>query len=976
MKRAADAPKTADITASQAIAAWAQDSAESVRPHVSVVTPARGAAGTLARTVASVERQALGNWEHILVTHPEDEQTGAVAARLAARDRRLSHVVFPAGTAAAARNAGLEHARGDYVLFLDADDTIRRSHLERLVREAQASSAQLTLSGHRRLDAEGRVMQRRTIARGTVPQDVIDAGPPAAMHAMLFRRDLLVRIGGFDATLATNEDWDLVRRAAAAGARIEGCTACSADYWTSPGSLSADPAAMMRDRAEVLQRAGNTSAEDPLESAARAQADALRTALWTGSGAVARGGDHRAATDSLAASGPFMPLPLDAEEGAAALLDGLSVGFACAPARIERHLKDRWPALRSFLSGVAEAIGDPGFDRALLAALERELARLGPAGRRRTIGESQVVPGLDHLLSPIRADSDVRQVIVRLPLVRPRRFGTIPFAPQVAEGRTTLSLTFVRLAGWLGERPHGSGSRTIVLRDKAVRGLALARRLLRGRPVEPEPEGREDLEGAGDWEGVFSTENPWGYHRTYEQAKYERTLALLPAGPIGRALELACAEGHFTTMLAPMVTRLTASDISPTALERCRQRCEAEGLFNLDYRVLDFFDNDFGSGWDLIVSSEVLYYMGSADRLHRYAARVVEALKEGGLFLHAHAYQVSDTPERSGFDWGDQFAAGTISRCFTECPDLRREAAVETELYRIEMYRKVTGGGGPAVAAEPRVLTMRHELDPALAADVVWNGPIVTRIAAEVERHYRLPVLMYHAIADEGPEGLASWRTSPEEFEHQLRFLRRRGYRSVTLEEWDHARARGGALSGRPILLTFDDGLEDFAETAWPILQRNGFGALMFAVSGAVGGVADWDSAFGPPRRLMDWDTLKRLADEGLEIGSHCHRHRPLDRLSATEILHDVQLSRRTFEERLGFAPTAVAPPYGICRSEHAELLRQGGFTRVFMTDGGHAPVVGPRLRTPRIEIEGGIGIDAFADLVAAAEAPVPADLP
>ena len=45
---------------------------------------------------------------------------------------------------------------------------------------------------------------------------------------------------------------------------------------------------------------------------------------------------------------------------------------------------------------------------------------------------------------------------------------------------------------------------------------------------------------------------------------------------------------------------------------------------------------------------------------------------------------------------------------------------------------------------------MRHELDPELATDIVWNGAVVTRSAAEAERRYRVPVLMYHSIADDG----------------------------------------------------------------------------------------------------------------------------------------------------------------------------------------------------------------------------------
>lgn len=957
--------------------------ASSIRPLVSIVTPARNAAPTLDRAFTSIADQGLDNWEHVVVTHPADPDTSRVARGHANRDDRIVHKVVVSGTAAGARNAGLAHARGHFIMFLDADDTVAPDHLARLVREARRTGADVVLSGFRRVTHEGRPFQTRAGLRGFVPADVIAQGPPAALHAMLFRRELLDRIGFFDATLKTNEDWDLCLRAAAAGARFYACGSCSADYWNHEGSLTGDGSTMVRDRVEVARRAlrlgvRGDQGESMEQQRIDLERDGLRTGLWAGAMAVAREQDTGAILAEMRGLKPLAPLSLEAEEGGAALLDGLAVGFGCRYEAIEQHLAGRWPQLEAFLAQVADLCADPGFDNALLAVLERDLARIGPAGSRRRVGRSLVVPASSALLRPIEAEPDARQVIVRFPVVRPRSRATLAVAPSAANGRSALSLAMNRTFAWLAERPQSAEGPAARARDLLVRALVVGKRVL--RPHGPPAPANEDVDpqSGTEWEEIFSSENPWHYHREYEQAKYERTMALLPDRPIGRALELACAEGHFTERLARRVGHLTASDISSTALARCRQRCEEQGLDNLDYLELDFFNQPFGTGWDLIVSSEVLYYMGSPEKLSRYAERVVEALADGGLFLHAHAYQVSDTPEHSGFDWGDEFAAGTISRAFGANPDLRLESAVEAELYRIELYRKLSPAErqSPPAPAVPVEISMKAELDTALAADVVWNGALVTRLAAEAERHFRVPVLMYHSIAEDGPAGLASWRTSPEAFEHQLRFLRRRGYRSVSMEEWDTARSRGAALSGRPVVITFDDGFQDFADIAWPILQRNGFGAHMFVVSDAVGGVSDWDAWYGQPAPLMDWDCLSELVEQGLEIGSHCHRHRPLDRLTPAEILADATLSRQTFEERLGFAPTTVAPPYGICGPEQAELLQKAGFDRVFMAGGSFAPVWGPRLRTPRIEVAGGIGIDAFAALVGAKEPPEPADLP
>jgi peptidoglycan/xylan/chitin deacetylase (PgdA/CDA1 family) len=954
-------------------------------PEVSIVTPARDAASTLGRTFASIARQAFKQWEHIVVTHPDDPATRLVASAQAERDRRIIHISGRGRTAGEARNIGLSHAQGRYVLFLDADDTISPWHLKRMVKRADRAQADVVASGYRRIGAGGRTIQRRVIPLDMVPVRSIRAGPLTALHALLFKRDLLTRIGSFDEGLSTNEDWDLCVRAVARDARFISIGGCSADYWTSVASLSSRGPAMIRDRQVVAERARQAHALnvgiDPAESGDDVARQTLRTALWAGAIAVARDEETAALLQELAKGAPFAPHCISTQEGGDALLEGLAIGFSCSYRNIEGHLETRWAALGTFVRRIADACCDPGFDAALLRTLEYELARLGPAAASRQIGSSLVQSVGRQTLPLGQMPASIEQVIFRVPFVRPRSLGTLALCPALADGHGPLSVASRRMTAWIAERPFAENG-VAKARDRAIRGLGLAKRALQRssrvltRPTTAD-KAQADGQASNDWEKIFATENPWHYHRGYEQTKYEQTLALLPDEPIARALELACAEGHFTEQLASKVGRLTASDISSTALGRCRTRCREGNIDNIDFLELDFFREDFGQAWDLIVSSEVLYYMDSHEHLTRYVQRVCGALSEGGLFLHAHAFEVSDTPDRTGFDWGDEFAAGTICSVFAQNPDLVLEAAVESELYRCELYRKRSSArGADAVGPLAARVSVRDGLEPGLAADVVWNGAKVTRSDVDAQRQYRVPVLMYHAIANEGPERLAPWRTSPEAFEHQLRFLRRRGYRSISMSEWDAARAGGAALSGRPVVITFDDGNENFAENAWPILARNGFGAQMFVVSGSVGGRAAWDAYYGEPYALMDWSCLAGLVREGLEIGSHMHRHQALDRMTYAQIKGDAILSRETILDRLGVAPSTVAPPYGICSPQHGEVLRSAGFDRVFLASGERAPVYGPRLRTPRIEISADTGIDAFARLVGAHEAPEEADRP
>ncbi|HKD36152.1 MAG TPA: SAM-dependent methyltransferase, partial [Pirellulales bacterium] len=164
------------------------------------------------------------------------------------------------------------------------------------------------------------------------------------------------------------------------------------------------------------------------------------------------------------------------------------------------------------------------------------------------------------------------------------------------------------------------------------------------------------------WEEVFVEEDPWGYgDSAYESWKFERTLSLLPKRRFARALEIGCAEGHLSSRLAPLVGELTAIDISPTAITRARARCA--GFANVECRVLNLASDNLPENLDLIVCSEILFYL-PLEMLAGIAAKIAASLKAGGYLLLAHGNQIVDDPTRTGFDWGHLFGAKKIGDVF------------------------------------------------------------------------------------------------------------------------------------------------------------------------------------------------------------------------------------------------------------------------------------------------------------------------
>jgi len=464
------------------------------------------------------------------------------------------------------------------------------------------------------------------------------------------------------------------------------------------------------------------------------------------------------------------------------------------------------------------------------------------------------------------------------------------------------------------------------------------------------------------WEEVYRKPDPWAYGSDYEQLKYQRTIALLPPGPIGTALEVACSEGRFSALLAPRVGKLVASDISRTALKRAQERCR--GIANIEFREHDFFEQPLPHGLDLLVCSEVLYDLPGPADLARVATRLVAALAPGGRLLSAHAHVLKDDLSRTAFDWGDSFGATTIAETFAAIPGLALERSLQTELYRIDLWRRLKDGEA-APAARIESVELGPPPEPAFARHIVWGGADMRRAVAQArETTAQLPILMYHRIASEGPPALARYRTSPEAFADQMRCLRRHGYHAVTSADIAHHLASGQSFRGRPVLITFDDSYRDFHDAAWPILRAHDFTAEVMVVTDLVGKAAEWDAEYGPPAALMGWPEIQTLATEGVRFGSHMATHSHMVELASSEVALEAARSKALLERALGEPCLSIAAPFGEASDRFVRIVRDCGYKVGFTVDPGMTSLANDALRLPRIEVQGTWSIEAFADAV------------
>ncbi|HYI98573.1 MAG TPA: trifunctional glycosyltransferase/class I SAM-dependent methyltransferase/polysaccharide deacetylase [Thermoleophilaceae bacterium] len=484
-------------------------------------------------------------------------------------------------------------------------------------------------------------------------------------------------------------------------------------------------------------------------------------------------------------------------------------------------------------------------------------------------------------------------------------------------------------------------------------------------PVPATDAGVRPGPGRAFFEALFASgADPWGYTSEYEQGKYDQTLSLIDARP-ERALELACAEGHFTRQLAPHVERLVASDVSTVALRRARQRCA--DLDNVDFEYHDLFSDPIAGRYDLIVCSEVLYYAGDRDRLDHAARSIAAALAPDGSFVGAHANLLVDDPGKPGFDWDVPFGARVIEEALTSA-GLERVRELANPLYRVQAYRHA-----------PRRLPWRRRTRPrreqaSLPASLPrvveerfrWQGGTPTPTPGSGEPvSWELPILMYHRVAPTGHERLREWRLTPDQFEAQLHYLRTAGYGSASFEEWRQAAERHEPLPGRRVMLTFDDGYEDFAEHAYPLLRQYELEATVFLVSERVGLTNEWDRGYGETVPLMDWDTIRALDGHGVEFGGHSASHPMLTALGLDEVVREASRCRAQLVEQLGHLVRPFAYPYGDTDAAVARMVGACGFEYGVTTAGYAASASIPMLSLPRIDVPGTSSFDDFVRTLA-----------
>lgn len=219
----------------------------------------------------------------------------------------------------------------------------------------------------------------------------------------------------------------------------------------------------------------------------------------------------------------------------------------------------------------------------------------------------------------------------------------------------------------------------------------------------------------------------------------------------------------------------------------------------------------------------------------------------------------------------------------------------------------------------------------------------------------RAAILLYHDVG----ESDLYLTVRPSQFASQMRHLKKRGYRVVSLRELAAALAERKSIPKRTVALTFDDVYPSHLSAVLPTLEKYGFRGTFFAATDFLGGVLD--NSEHKPQRILDAEGLKRLdASPCADVEPHSLSHREFPALSEDDIHAEINGSRACLERLLGKTCAIFAYPRGAYDDASRNIARDSGFIAAVGVEEG---MVGPRsdlFALPRNTVNSRTGLMEF----------------
>jgi peptidoglycan/xylan/chitin deacetylase (PgdA/CDA1 family) len=228
-----------------------------------------------------------------------------------------------------------------------------------------------------------------------------------------------------------------------------------------------------------------------------------------------------------------------------------------------------------------------------------------------------------------------------------------------------------------------------------------------------------------------------------------------------------------------------------------------------------------------------------------------------------------------------------------------------------------------------------------------------------------VPILMYHVIAPP-PAGAAfpGLYVPPEEFAAQMQALKAAGWHAVTMDELQANWTKGASLgSGRPIVLTFDNGYNSQYTQALPVLRRLGWvGVENIQLSG-----------LPPSQGGLGEGQVRGLLAAGWELDTQGFSHADLITLDPEALHYQVAVARTTLQQRYHVPVNWFCYPSGHYDATVIAAVRAAGYAGATTVVPGWAHPTDDPYRLPRLRVLGGTGPEALLSQLASIREDPPA---
>ncbi len=187
------------------------------RPAISVIMPVYNRATLVGEAIESILTQTFTDFELIIVDDASQDNSAEIIRSYAARDDRIRCLMLEQNTGnASARNRGLEVARGEFVACMDDDDISLPERLEKQVAFLRANP-EIGVVGVEAMMTDHQLNPLQPYSRlGTsharIAYDLLQIGDCIVGASMMMRRETLEACGGYDESLPSSPDIELVAR--------------------------------------------------------------------------------------------------------------------------------------------------------------------------------------------------------------------------------------------------------------------------------------------------------------------------------------------------------------------------------------------------------------------------------------------------------------------------------------------------------------------------------------------------------------------------------------------------------------------------------------------------------------------------------------------------------------------------------------------------------------------------------------------